>query len=140
MNEEKLKELQKGDEVLVDVKTYLPPGVKADSGTEEWCRIVRVVGGTATRYPLRVSVPGAGLGQFKYSEVIDYRKNGRNQKVKVFLDSGANIHSEATAVVTLDELDVSSMEEWEALDPDDQFDMICHFFPNFCWGVKPLKD
>lgn len=139
MNREELKDLKKGDEVLVDVGLYVRTP-NSEGPIERWCRVVSHSKGTASVYPIKVSVPTAGLGQFGYDEVIDYRRNGGNRRVVVFLDSGANTHSTATRHVSLDDLGVSSIEEWNNMGGYEQLDVLSHIFPGFCWGVKPLED
>lgn len=56
-----------GDEALVDTSAY---GVEG----QHWCRVTRRLGDwSAAVYPLKVHVPGRGEGQFKLSEVVEFR-------------------------------------------------------------------
>ncbi|MDL2284872.1 hypothetical protein LJC19_07005 [Oxalobacter sp. OttesenSCG-928-P03] len=56
------------------------------------------------------------------------------RKFKVWLDSGANIHSCHEQTVSLDELNISS-EEWDAMSEDAQEDIMREIAFNWSeWG------
>lgn len=50
--------------VLVDTTAYGVPGA-------HWCEVVGVSEGDAAVYPIKVQVPGKGVGQYKQSEVAE---------------------------------------------------------------------
>ncbi len=52
--------------VLVDTTAYGLPG-------ENWCAIDYISEGSASVYPIKVKVPGRGIGQYKLEEVKDVR-------------------------------------------------------------------
>lgn len=53
--------------VKVDTAAYGQPG-------EQWCEVIEVVGGDAATYPVRVRIPGAGVGQYRHAEVLGWRE------------------------------------------------------------------
>ncbi len=53
-------------EVLVDTTAYGVPGLN-------WCRVLEVLFGTGATYPIKVKVPGRGVGQYHSSEIVDQR-------------------------------------------------------------------
>lgn len=56
-----------GDQVLVDTTAYGVPGAN-------WCTVVRRLGEwSAAVYPLKVQIPDRGVGQYKLSEVAEWR-------------------------------------------------------------------
>jgi hypothetical protein len=54
------------EQVLVITDAYGIPG-------QRWCQVIEIVGGDASTYPVRVRIPGGGVGQFRRSEVIEWR-------------------------------------------------------------------
>lgn len=60
-----------GDELLVDVSAYksMPAG-----DTLEWCRVQNLAAGSAAVYPYKVEIPERGVGQFRASEVLAWRR------------------------------------------------------------------
>lgn len=57
-----------GDEVLVDVSMYL--------GRREpvWCKVVSANRWSASPYPVKVAIPGGGIGQYADREVQGVRR------------------------------------------------------------------
>lgn len=61
------RNLARGDELLVDTSAY---GV---TGTH-WCECVGIAPGSASVYPYKVQVPRRGVGQYRASEVLGWRR------------------------------------------------------------------
>lgn len=57
-----------GDEVLVDVSMYV--------GTREptWCKVVSTIRWSASVYPVKVAIPGGGIGQYADREIQGVRR------------------------------------------------------------------
>lgn len=55
-------------------------------------------------------------------------------KVKMWLDSGANIHSKHEVEVSLDEFDYTEAE-FKELPDDEQFDLVLDYMYGFDWGI-----
>lgn len=61
---------QPGDEVLVRIDAYTGGG----GSSLCWCRVTRVLPAwSAGVFPVKVQIPNRGEGQFKRSEIEDYR-------------------------------------------------------------------
>lgn len=63
-------EVVQHDELLVDVAVYfgeLLPRL-------EWCRVVSLAPGSAAVYPYKVRIPRRGVGQYRASEVMGWRR------------------------------------------------------------------
>lgn len=63
-----------GDEVLVDVSMYVHP--PRDAPIEPmWCRVVSTNRWSASSYPVKVAIPGAGIGQYADREIQGVRND-----------------------------------------------------------------
>jgi hypothetical protein len=63
-----------------------------------------------------------------------------SKKFKVWLDSGANIHSRREAVVTLDQIGISE-SEWEIMTDDEREDVMRDIaFDHSDWGFVEVDD
>lgn len=57
--------LKVGDRILVDTSQYALEG-------PHWCDIVELITATASTFPIKVQVPGKGIGQYRREEIMDH--------------------------------------------------------------------
>lgn len=63
-------QLKPGDRILVDTSQYDVPGA-------HWCEVLEVIEATASTFPIKVRIPGKGVGQYRREELMDHRPSGR---------------------------------------------------------------
>ena len=62
-----------------------------------------------------------------------------SKKVKVWVDSGANIHSRNENEMTEDDFGMTE-EEWNDLPEEEKFSTVLEFCYGFDWGVKFVSE
>lgn len=57
--------LRVGDRILVDTSQYALEG-------PHWCDVVELVEWSASTFPIKVQIPGKGIGQYRREEIMDH--------------------------------------------------------------------